>query len=408
MSLTYHTLTLPNKLRIVHIPTSSPVAYCGLAVNAGSRDEVEEKFGLAHFVEHTIFKGTKKRRSWHILNRMERIGGELNAYTAKEETLVYSIFPTEHFERAVELIADLIANSTFPDGELEKEREVVIDEINSYRDTPSEAIYDDYEDLIFSGHKLGHNILGSKEDLNRITSSDCRAFLDELYVPENMVFFSMGNQTFKQVVKYAEKHLGVMNHSLAQREIIKPVKAHSFIKTLPIDSHQSHTVFGAPTFGMFDDRKYALSLLTNILGGPGMNSILNVLMREKRGYVYTVEATSTLFSDCGLFTIYFGSDDCHVKPCLKIINNQFDVFSNKVISDKALDAAKRQYLGQLLVSYENKESVALAAGKSMLYFDKISSLDEVAKKIQAIAPQEIQDMATLIGDANNYSILTMD
>lgn len=402
----YITHTLPNGLRIIHCPTTSKVAYCGIAVNAGSRDEEDGKYGLAHFVEHTIFKGTTRRRAWHILNRMELIGGELNAYTSKEETLLYSIFPVNHYARAIELIGDLITNSVFPEAELSKEREVVIDEINSYRDNPSEAVYDDFEDMIFSNSKLGHNILGTENDLNNIGSSDCRDYINRLYVPSNMAFFSMGNIEPTKLMRMVERHLGGMSNSLNRPERIAPARISPFFETRKIDAHQSHTIIGAPLFGMYDDRKYALLLLNNIIGGPGMNSLLNVSLRERRGYVYTVESSATLFTDCGLFAIYFGCDDLHVKPCIRIIKNHIDRLSNHALSPRALDAAKKQYLGQMLVSMENGEGSALSLGKGLLFFNKVSTIEETSNKILSLTPSEIQDIATIIGTENS-SILTM-
>ena len=311
---TVFTGTLSNGLRVVHVPGKGAVTYCGLAINAGSRDEDPDKWGLAHFVEHTIFKGTTHRRSWHIINRMETVGGELNAYTTKEGTMLYSIFPGEHLNRATELIADLVINSVFPEAELEREREVVMDEADSYRDTPSEAIYDDFEDLFFAGSQLGHNILGTEEHLQRITSAHCRAYLDNLYVPLNMVFFVYGNHRFDAVMRLAERHFGAMTHPTRRSERIVPPIVEPFRKVIAIDSHQSHTLMGARLFGLDDERRYAMALLNNILGGPGMNSLLNVQMRERRGMVYTVESNMSLLTDCGMLQIYFGCDAHHVSP----------------------------------------------------------------------------------------------
>lgn len=402
----YYNHTLSNGLRIVHVPTASRVAYCGLSINAGSRDDLQGKSGLAHFVEHTIFKGTKHRRSWHIINRMERVGGELNAYTTKEGTALYSLFPCEHFERAVELIADLVANSQFPESELAKEREVVLEEIDSYRDTPMDAAYDDFEDMLFEGSSLGHNILGSEADLMNITAEDCRSYLDTQYVPENMVFFAMGNIKSERLFRIVEKYLGVLNHRLSRAERVIPVDVPVFRKTVNIDSHQAHTVVGKKMFSMYDDRKYAAFLLNNILGGPGMNSLLNVAIREKRGYAYTVESSVSLMSDCGLFQIYFGSDESHVNPSLRLIRNIMDDLASKPLSEKALQAAKRQYLGQLLVSSENKESMALSLGKTFLNYGRVMTDGELAEHINALTAQDIMNCAELLA-FDTCSVLTL-
>ena len=407
MAEVINTYTLSNGLRVVHIPSGSKVAYCGLAVNAGSRDEELGKFGLAHFVEHTIFKGTRRRRSWHIINRMERVGGELNAYTTKEETVVYSIFPSEHFGRAAELIADLVENSQFPAGELAKEREVVLDEVNSYLDSPSEAIYDDYEDLIWKGSALGHNILGSEPDLLKMTSADCRSHLDRLYVPENMVMFALGPMRGDVVARTAEKYFGCMHNALQRKERIAPSAVANFHEVRPIESHQSHTIYGAPVFSMFDKRKYAMLLLNNILGGPGMNSLLNVAIRERRGYAYTVESSIALLSDCGLLTIYFGSDEEHVRPSLRIIERTIDRLASTPLSARALDAAKKQYIGQLQVASDSHEAQALSAAKSLLYFNRVGTSEETAARISAVTATDIMDIAALIC-ADKASILTME
>lgn len=406
MKSKYYTHILPNGLRLIHVPTTSHVAYCGLSINAGSRDDLAGKAGLAHFVEHTIFKGTKHRRSWHILNRMERVGGELNAYTTKEGTALYSIFPCEHFERAVELISDLVANSQFPETELNKEREVVLEEIDSYRDTPMEAVYDDFEDLLFADSAMGHNILGNEQDLNNISAADCRFYLDTQYVPENMVFFAMGNIKSDRLFRIVEKHLGPLNHKLDRTSRITPIETSVFNKTINIDSHQAHTIMGKQLFSMHDDRRYAAFLLNNILGGPGMNSLLNVAIREKRGYAYTVESSLSLLSDCGFFEIYFGSDEHHVAPSLRIINRTIEELATKPLSEKNLQAAKRQYLGQLLVSSENKEAMALSLGKTYLYHNNIMTDSQLAEHINALTAQQIMDCAALL-DPATYSILTM-
>ena len=406
MDSKYFTHILKNGLRILHVPTDSQVAYCGMAVNAGSRDEVSGKFGLAHFVEHTIFKGTKHRRAWHILNRMERVGGELNAYTTKEGTMLYSIFPCEHFQRAIELLADLIANSQFPASELQREREVVMDEVNSYRDTPSEAVYDDFEDLLFAGSLLGHNILGIENDVKNLSSDDCRDYIDRLYVPENMAFFVMGNLSTERVFRMAEKYLGVLNHGINRIQRIAPDAITPFRQSINIDAHQAHTVIGTQIFNMYDERRFAMSLLNNIIGGPGMNSMFNVAIRERRGYAYTVESSATLMTDCGLFEIYFGSDEQNVNRCLKLIGNIIDNLATKSLGDKALDAAKKQYIGQLRVANDNNESLAMSIGKSFLYFDRISSTEEISERIMALSASDIMDAAALI-TMPRCSILTM-
>ena len=387
----YFLHTLPNGLRIAYMRNPvGRVAYCGLAVNAGSRDENDAKQGLAHFVEHTIFKGTTHRKAWHILNRMERVGGELNAYTTKEETLVYSVFPSGYMERAVDLIADLVMNSVFPSHELDKEREVVVEEIQSYRDSPSEAIYDDFEDMLFKGSSLGHNILGTEACLEQIGTDDCLQYMKGLYVPENMVFFAVDSLPAEKIFRLAEKYFGSMSHSINRKARSPITTAPRFYHTVSIGSHQAHSIVGSVTPGMHDKDKYALLLLNNMLGGPGMNSTLNVAIRERRGYAYTVESSTTLFSDCGVFSIYFGSDDKHVEKCLKLIDNELERVASGGITTAALDAAKKQYIGQLLVSSENPEGKALAMGRGMLAYNEITTIQQVAERIRAVTPGQIR------------------
>lgn len=395
--------TLANGLRVAYLRKPGNVAYCGLAINAGSRDD-GNLFGLAHFVEHTIFKGTKKRKAWHILNRMERIGGELNAYTTKEETLIYSVFPSGNMTRAVELISDLVCGSIFPEKELEKEKDVVVEEIQSYRDTPSEAIFDDFEDLIFAGSPLGHNILGDESTLESITSQHCMDYIKNLYVPDNMVLFAVDSIPAEKFQKLAELHFSHMNHSLTRpaRKQIVPVERFNTVRDF--ETHQSHTIIGTQTFGMHDADKYSLLLLNNILGGPGMNSTLNISIREKRGYAYTVESSVTLLPDCGLFTIYFGSDERHAAKCIKLAEQELIGIAEHGLSQNALSAAKKQYTGQLIVSSENPESKALSLGKEILYYNKILTIEEIVKQINAVTNEDIRRMGQIL--YKGRSILT--
>ena len=385
--------TLSNGLRVVHLASDSEVAYCGLAVDAGSRDEAPGKFGLAHFVEHTIFKGTRRRKAWHIINRMERVGGELNAYTTKEETMVYSVFPREHFSRAAELIADLVANSSFPDAELAKEREVVLDEVNSYLDAPSEAVYDDFEDLIWTGSALGHNILGCEADLQGITGADCREYLDCLYVPKNMVFFALGNMRHEYVARTAERYFGSLCQPLRRNARIAPAPVTPFGISRSIESHQSHTIYGAPACSMHDEERYAMLLLSNILGGPGMNARLNLSLRERHGLVYTVESSMVSYSDTGVWCVYFGCDPHDVARCRRLVMKELQRVTEKPLSTAQLNAAKRQIKGQLGVACDNRESFALDFGKSFLHYGWEKDIHNLFKRIDALTAEQIQQVA---------------
>lgn len=400
----YHTLA--NGLRIVHRHSKSSVEYCGVAVNVGSRDEIPEHFGLAHFVEHTIFKGTTHRRSWHIINRMEAVGGELNAYTTKEETMLYSIFPSGNLNRAIDLIADLVTSSQFPSSELDKEREVVADEINSYLDSPSEAIYDDFEDLIFNGSSLGHNILGTTSTIATFTPEVCKNYLARYYTGLNMVFFYMGSEGPTKVFRLAEKHFGKLSNQLAPINRTTPIKVAPFDIKRNLGNHQCHTIIGASIEGMYSPQRYATALFTNILGGPGMNSLLNISLRERRGLVYTVEASSAMFTDCGAMAIYFGCDHDDLNRCRRLVMNQLESLASKTLTSKQLEAAKKQYLGQLIVASENREQAAITTGRSMLYHNRVASSQEILNNINSITPEQIRQVAESI--ARNTSTLSFE
>ena len=397
---------LANGLRTVHLHCHSKVAYCGVTVGAGSRDDPDDRHGLAHFVEHTIFKGTLRRRSWRIISRMERVGGEISAYTTKEETVVYSVFPCAYFDRAAELISDIVINSQFPENELAKERDVVLEEVNSYLDTPSEAVYDDFEEMVWRGSALGHNILGNEAHLLATTSADCRKHLENLFAPGNMVFFALGPMCPDAVTRLAEKYFGQLDRPLVREARVKPAVLPPFHATRDIGSHQAHTIYGVPIFGVHDSRKYALSLLNNILGGPGMSSLLNVAIRERRGYVYTIESSLLLLSDCGLFTVYFGSDCCHVRPSLRIMGNIIDRLASKPMTQRTLDAAKRQFIGQWRINDDNHENRALAAAKSVLHFGRIDPDEAVVARISDVTPAQVMDAAESI-EAQVASTLTL-
>jgi len=403
MTIHYHTLS--NGLRLVHVATTGQVAWCGLAVNAGSRDERDGQFGLAHFVEHTIFKGTKHRRAWHILNRMERVGGELNAYTTKEGTMIYSVFPHEHLNRAVDLLADLVQWSVFPQDELDRERDVVLEEAASYRDTPADAVYDDFEDLLFEGSELGHNILGRKDDLERLTREDCMRYLKALYVPANMAFFSVGPERPDRVFRLAERCFGCMDHVMAPRHRAVPLESAPFKKVIQIGTHQAHTIVGARLPDMSHPLRYALMLLNNILGGPGMNSLLNVELRERRGYVYTVESTLTLLSDCGWIEIYLGCDPDDVRSSLRVIERITTRLGEQQMPARRLDAYKKQYCGQLMVAADSTEFMAMRAGRGLLYHGSVATVADTIDRIQAVTADEIAQAAAYL-NAGRLSSLT--
>lgn len=390
----YTTHTLSNGLRMIHMPTASPVAYCGFAVNVGARDEKTSEYGLAHFVEHMIFKGTEHHKANYILNRMERVGGELNAYTTKEETFVYSIFMKEHFYRAFELLTDLVFYSSFPEEQIERETDVILDEISSYEDSPSELIFDDFENLLFKGHALGHNILGEERFLEQFTSETGKSFMNRFYTPNNMVFFSMGDIPFMKIVKWAEELLsGTISDQchLYRKSPQQDVSAISL--ALQKDTHQAHVMIGSLGYSMYDERRLPLFLLNNILGGPGMNNRLNVSLREHYGLVYTVESNITSYVDTGLFSIYFGTDPKNKEKAIKLVHKEIEKFCENKLTERQLAAAKQQALGQLGVSVDNREGLFLNMGKSFLHYDRFDSMDEVFNQIQSITADDVWQIA---------------
>ncbi|GHT69881.1 peptidase M16 [Bacteroidia bacterium] len=401
----YCSSILPNGLRIVYLPSNSSVSYCGFAINAGTRDETPNQHGLAHFVEHTLFKGTKKRKAWHILNRMENVGGELDAYTSKEETLLYTVCLSEDVERAVDLLADLVFNSQFFEPELEKEKEVILDEINSYLDTPSELIFDEFENLFFDGNELGHNILGDAKSLETFTQNTCRLFTQQFYSPDNMVFFFYGNTPFKKILRLANKYILTEKQSITNIYRKPPLFNPAGQVKIDKDLHQTHVVIGGKTYPVFDERRIGLCLLNNILGGPGMNSRLNVSLREKQGLVYSVESGLTGYTDTGLFTIYFGCDRESENKCLSLVRKELKRLRDHKLSDSQFTAAVKQWKGQLGIMSEQRENLALGLGKSFLRFNKYDDLPEVYRKIDALTPNQLLEIANEIYDENQLFTL---
>mgnify|MGYP002536439003 CR=1 FL=1 len=386
----YNIHTLSNGLRIIHEPSSSKVAYCGFAVDAGTRDEAENEQGMAHFVEHLIFKGTRKRKAWHILNRMENVGGDLNAYTNKEETVIYSAFLTEHFGRALELLADIVFHSTFPQNEIEKETEVIIDEIQSYEDTPSELIFDDFEDMIFRNHPLGRNILGRPDLLKKFRSEDAMAFTSRFYQPSNMVFFVLGDFNFQKIVRQVEKLLvDLPLVTVENQRTIPPLYVPEQL-VVHKETHQAHVMIGSRGYNAYDDKRTALYLLNNILGGPGMNSRLNVSLRERRGLVYTVESNLTSYTDTGAFCIYFGTDPEDVDTCLKLTYKELKRMRDVKMTSSQLMAAKKQLIGQIGVASDNNENNALGMAKTFLHYNKYES---VFRRIEALTAEGLLEVA---------------
>lgn len=396
--MNYNTLTLPNGLRIIHLPSASPVVYCGYEINAGTRDELPGEEGLAHYCEHTTFKGTEHRRAWHILNCLESVGGDLNAFTNKEDTVYYSAILHDHVPRAVDLLTDIVFHSVYPQAELDKEVEVICDEIESYNDSPAELIYDEFENMIFSGHPLGHNILGQADRLRRYTSDDALRFTRTHYLPGNAVFFAYGDVDFKQLVRLLRKATATLPccaPTLDEPTTDAAMPAYEPRETV-IDkgTHQAHVMMGNRAYSVHDDRRFALYLLNNILGGPGMNARLNISLREHHGLVYTVDSSMISYSDTGVWCVYFGCDPHDVTLCQRLVRKELDRLMQRPLSESQLRAAKKQLKGQIAISCDNRESFALDVGKTYLHYGQEKDVKRLFARIDALTTDNLQAVAS--------------
>lgn len=411
----YNTYTLDNGLRIIHLPSDSKVVYCGYQINAGTRDEEPGEEGLAHFCEHVTFKGTERRKAWHILNCLESVGGDLNAYTNKEGTVYYAAILKEHIARAVDLLSDIVFHSTYPQQEIDKEVEVICDEIESYNDSPAELIYDEFENILFKGNSLGHNILGTAEQVRKFTTEDALRFTRKLYRPDNAVFFAYGDIDFKKLVTLLKRSVGseelrVKNEEFNSREEerMKGEESNSPKgQTIVMEkhTHQAHVMIGTQAYDVYDDRRMPLYLLNNILGGPGMNAKLNLALREHNGLVYTVESTMVAYGDTGTWNIYFGCDEHDVKRCLRLVRKELDKFIEKPLSDAQLRAAKKQIKGQIGVACDNRENFALDFGKSFLHYGWEKNVDRLYEQVDAITAQQMQAVAQELFDEHRLTTL---
>lgn len=362
-------------------------------INAGTRDELESEHGIAHFIEHVIFKGTKRRKAYHIMSRLEDVGGELNAYTSKEETVVHATFLKEDFHRAVELLFDIMFHSSFPEKELKKEKEVILDEINSYKDSPSELIFDDFEELVYPNHPFGRNILGTKKHLKKFSKTDIVNFIDRNYNTDQMIFCSIGNVPFNRVVRMAERYFGSLSSNLRNFNRTPIIDSPPAYKEVRKNTYQRHCIVGCRAYDLNHPNRIGLYLLSNILGGPGQNSRLNLALRERSGYAYNVESSYTPFSDTGLFSIYFGTDKTNFNKSLELIHYELDKIRNVRLGVQQLAKAKRQLMGQLAIAAENSEALMLNVARSFLFFDNFDSIEEVYSKIEGITALELLEIA---------------
>jgi predicted Zn-dependent peptidase len=401
------TYRFENGFRLIQIPSLTNVAYCGISIDAGTRDEEPGEEGMAHFCEHMMFKGTEKRKAWHIINRMEAVGGDLNAYTNKEETVVYAAFMKEHLERAAELIFDIVFHSTYPQHEIDKECEVIVDEIESYNDTPADLIFDRFEDLIYQGNSLGHDILGTAENVRRFQTEDAIKFVRRLYRPEKMVFFVLGDVKFEQVKRIVEKRLKQMNHipPSEMKRPIQPITPHPGTFIEERNTHQAHVMIGRAAYGSKDDKRIALYFLNNILGGPGMNSRLNIALREHKGLVYTVESSLTNYTDTSTWAIYFGCDAEDVDKCVKTVRQELDKLMNEPLNERQFNAALKQIKGQIGVACDNFENYALDMAKAYLHYNKFEGMKDTIEHLEKLTPQRLQEVAQEVFDVQGLTTL---
>ena len=447
LEMKYNTYTLDNGLRIIHLPSDSQVVYCGYQINAGTRNEEPGEEGLAHFCEHVTFKGTERRKAWHILNCLESVGGDLNAYTNKEGTVYYSAILKEHIARAVDLLSDIVFHSVYPQAEIDKEVEVICDEIESYNDSPAELIYDEFENILFKGSPLGHNILGTAEQVRAFKTEDALRFTQKLYRPDNAIFFAYGDIDFKKLVKLIQKALGECpkgrelacstdcksaetpteeriaeetptgetpteemeagdaNHKVQSSKFNVQSKVAGQTIVMQKNTHQAHVMIGTRAYDVNDDRRMPLYLLNNMLGGPGMNAKLNLALREHNGLVYTVESTMVAYGDTGTWSIYFGCDEHDVKRCLRLVRKELDKFMQKPLSDAQLKAAKKQIKGQIGVACDNRENFALDFGKSFLHYGWEKNVDRLYEQVDEITATQIQAVAQELFDKDRLTTL---
>ncbi|WP_418991282.1 M16 family metallopeptidase [Alistipes sp.] len=393
MNSEFSTYVLPNGIRGVHRQVKGSVAHCALVIGAGSRDEHPDEYGLAHFTEHAFFKGTARRRAWQVNCRLENLGGELNAFTTKEDTTIHATTLRGDFRKAAELIADIAFRSTFPERELEREKEVIVDEINTYKDSPSEMIYDTFEDLLFAGSELGHNILGRKAALMRYDGRAIRSFISRTHTTDQMVFSSIGNFSARTAEAVAMRCFADHPASARGYERVAPGPGARFDKTVSRHTHQTHCILGGRACGIQDERRLPLALVTNILGGPCANSLLNVEVREKHGLTYNIEASYTPYAETGIVTIYFSSDHGHAEECISLIEAQLDRLRTAPLSARRLSMAKKQFIAQLAISGESNESYMLGAGKSLVTHDGMDTMQEVYAKVRSLTASDLMEVA---------------
>lgn len=403
--MSFQTHTLPNGIRLIHRKTESPVSHMGILINTGTRDEQDDEQGMAHFIEHTLFKGTQKRKSYHILNHLENVGGEINAYTTKEETCIYASFLNPYYARTLDLLSDICFNSVFPEKEIEKEKEIIYDEINQYKDSPSDLIFDEFENLIFEGHPMGRDILGNKKCIKNFTREKIFSFLKNNYHTGEMVVSSVGQIEMDKLVRQFEKYFGNAGPNLRiQKRIPLPVYKPKDV-IVKRKNHQAHIVIGTTAYSYHDEKRTALALLNNILGGPGLNCKLNMNIREKYGFCYSIDSNYTPYLDTGVFYIYYATDNAHIARVRKLIMYELNKLKENTLSDLQFKRACNQLKGQLAIANESKLGEMLSIGKSLLVYNKVDTLDDIYKKIDTVTPNDLKAIAREIFDEANFSTL---
>lgn len=401
----YEYYQLQNGIKLIHKRAKGKVAHLGIMINTGSRDELKAEHGIAHFIEHVIFKGTKKRKAYHVISRLEDVGGEIDAYTTKEETSIYAAFLLEYYQRTLELFSDIVFNSSFPEKELAKEKEVILDEINSYKDSPAELIFDDFEELLFNGHAIGRNILGDPNSLKNFNRNHIGTFINNNYHTDEMVICSVGDIPFVNLVKWAKKYFEPYGANLRQKRRQVLNGYHPVERTLEKDTYQAHCILGNRAYSIKNEKRLALELLNNILGGPGMNSRLNLALRERRGIAYNIESFYTPYTDTGIMGIYFGTEQEKMEKSLKAIKTEIKKLQQKPLGILQLERAKKQLIGQMAIGAENKSNLMLNLGRSYLLFNKVDPLEKVYHKVNKLTAHQLMEVANEVLDFDQLSVL---
>ncbi len=399
------TYTLENGIRVIHQYADSPVGNLGILINTGSRDEKENEHGLAHFIEHSVFKGTKRRKAFHVLSRIEDVGGELNAYTTKEETTLYSTFLTEFYERAAELLADILFNSVYPEKELNREKEVIAEEINSYKDSPSDLIFDEFEELVFDGHPIARNILGTTKNINKFNRQTILHFIENNYHTNQMVISSVGKIDSDKLIRIIEKYFGTVEGKYRENERERFELYTPAERFLEKDTFQTHCVMGNIAFDITHPKRNVMVLLNNLIGGQSMNSRLNLALRERRGMAYNIESNYTAYSDTGLFSVYFGTDKENFEKAYNLVLKEFKLLRDKKLGAVQLSKAKKQLIGQIAISTESREDLMLTIGKSYLLYNKVDPLRVIFDKIESITAEDLLEVANVVLDERSLSRL---